>query len=195
MEDPVTMAVNENAATRATGETGAADPRDDGRTRCTWVQGRPEHHAFHDAEFGMIPDDEALAQERLLLVCLQRDLPLADVLDHRDAVHAAFQSWDLAQVAALDDAALDAISARGGPFADRKRLAWIRDVAAAGAETAKAAKGLREYFLAVRFLDPEAQIADMTQRFPGFGRLDAAHLMEILGLVAGSSHERDCWRA
>lgn len=191
----MTRTANAPAETRTTGDAGTADPREDGRTRCSWVRGRPEHHDFHDAEYGMIPDDEGHAQERLLLVCLQRDLPLADVLDHRDAVHAAFQGWDLAKVAALDDAALGAVTARGGPFADRDRLAWIRDVAAAAAETAKASKGLREYFLAVRFLDPEAQIADMTRRFPGFGRLDAAHLMEILGLAAGSSHERDCWRA
>lgn len=182
-------------ATGRVADRDAGGAEGDGRTRCSWVQGRPEHHAFHDAEWGMIPDDDVLARERLLLTCFQRDMPLADVLDHRQEIAEAFQGADLAKVAAMDDAALAAVAARGGIFAERARLAWVRDVAAAGAETAKQAKEFREYLLAVRFLSHEDQIADMTARFPGFTRLDAARLMENFGTVEGSSHERDCWRA
>jgi 3-methyladenine DNA glycosylase Tag len=167
----------------------------DGRTRCSWVAGRPEHFAFHDADWGMIPDDEGFARERLILTCFERDMPLGDVLDHRREIWDALHGADLGKVAAMDDAALDAVAALGGIFADRGRLAWVRDVAAAGAETAKQAKEFREYLLAVRFLSHEEQIADMTARFPGFTRLDAARLMENFGTVEGSSHERDCWRA
>lgn len=170
-------------------------PLDDGRTRCSWVAGRPAHNDFHDAEWGAIPDDDAYARERLVLTCFQRDLPLAEVLDHRAALWDAFHGHDLAKVAAMDDAALDALTARGAIFADRARLAWVRDVAAAGAETTKQAKEFREYLLGVRFLSHEAQLAEMTARFPGFTRMDAANLMENCGTVEGSPHERDCWRA
>src|SRR5262245_32628163 len=101
------MALHESADETAA-EPQPADPREDGRTRCTWVAGRPAHYAFHDAEYGMVPDDELLACERLLLACFQRSHPLADVLDHRDEIHAALCGWDLAKIAALDDGALGA---------------------------------------------------------------------------------------
>jgi 3-methyladenine DNA glycosylase Tag len=168
---------------------------EDGRTRCTWVAGRPAHYLYHDAEWGSVPDTEEYARERLVLTCLQRWMPLADVLDHRAEIWDALHGCDLAKVAAMDDAALDAVAARGGALGDRSRLAWIRDVAAAGAETAKQTKEFREYLLAVRYLSHEEQIRDMTARFPGFQDLDAAHLMENCGTVEGCAHERDCWRA
>lgn len=167
---------------------------EDGRTRCTWVAGRPEHYAFHDAEWGAVPDSEEYARERLVLTCLQRAAPLADVLGRRAAVWAALHGCDLGKIAAMDDAALDA-AARAGLPGDRALLGWVRDVAAAGAETAKQTKEFREYLLAVRYLSHEEQIRDMTARFPGFTALDAAHLMENCGTVEGCAHERDCWRA
>jgi DNA-3-methyladenine glycosylase I len=173
----------------------AKHPLEDGRTRCSWVAGHPRHYAFHDAEYGMIPDDEGLSCERLLLAAFQRGRTLCEVLDHRDALWEQLEKWDLAKIAALSDEALDGLTKAGGLFKDRRHLAWVRDVAAAGAETAKAAKGLREYYLAVRFLAPEEQIRDMVERFPGFSRQDAAHLIELVGGGAGGSHERDCWRA
>ncbi|MCE9636169.1 MAG: DNA-3-methyladenine glycosylase I [Planctomycetes bacterium] len=166
----------------------------DGRTRCGWVAEHPAHHAFHDAEWGMLPDDEAYARERLVLTCLQRTLPLADVLNSRDAIWNALAGCDFVKIASMDDDAIDRAASAGVP-ADRATLAFIRDVAAAGAETAKQCKDFREYLLAVRFLAREEQIADMVARFPGFTRIDAARLMENFGIGEGSSHERDCWRA
>ena len=167
----------------------------DGRTRCTWVAGRPEHHGYHDAEWGMLPDDEALTRERLIQTCFQHDLPLCDVLDHRREILDGLHGCDAAKIAAMDEAALDAAAAQGGILADRARLAWIRDVAEAAVATAKQTKDLREYLLALRFSPHEDQIADLTARFPGFTRLDAARLLENFGIVEGCAHERDCWRA
>ena len=63
------------------------------------------------------------------------------------------------------------------------------------AATVKDYKDLREYFLAVRFLPAEEQFADMTARFPGFTKEDAANLMELAGTTLGIPHERDCWKA
>lgn len=173
----------------------ATAPRGDGRTRCTWVEGRPEHFEFHDAEWGMLPDEDALARERLILTCFQRDLPLVGVLDHRVEIWDAFPACDFAKIAAMDDAALDAVAAKGGILTDRARLGWIRDVAAAGAETVQQTKDFREYLLALRWASHEAQVADLTARFPGFTPLDAARFLENTGIVEGCSHERDCWRA
>lgn len=191
----MTMAEPIESAAAGTAGAAAAAPTGDGRTRCAWVEGHPQHHAFHDAEWGMIPDDDAYARERLLLTCFQRDLPLAEVLDRRDELWTAFQGADLAKVAALDDAGLDRIAAARTVPGDRARLAWVRDVAAAGAETTKQTKEFREYVLALRFLDRESQIADLTARFPGFDRIDAARFMENFGIGEGAPHDRDCWRA
>jgi len=166
---------------------------EDGRTRCAWVAGRPAHYAFHDAEWGQIPDDDAYARERLALCCLTRDAELPDALDRRDGLWEAFAGYEQAKVAAFDDAAIDAIAAKAGT--DRARIAWVRDVLTAADETAKASKGLREYLLAVRWLSHAEQIEDMTARFPGFTREDAARWMEMCGTVENCSHERDCWRA
>ncbi len=176
--------------------TAAADPRDDGRTRCNWVVGHPEQYFFHDAEFGMVPDTDDLARERVFLACLQRDMPLVDALAHRDAMWAAFQGYDGKALDALDDAWVAATSLSGGVLADKTRLAWMRDVARAIVATAKEYKDqIRDYFLAVRFLPAEEQFADMTARFPGFTKSDAANLMELVGTVEGLPHERDCWKA
>lgn len=172
----------------------AADPLEDGRTRCAWVRGRTALYAFHDAEWGMFPDDEALACERLLLAALAGSGSLADVAARRDAIWEKLEKWDLAKVGALTDEALDEI-ARTGAVGDRDALRRARTAAAAGAVVAKDMKGLREYFLAVRFLPPEEQMADVAARFPGFSREDAAALIEMVGGSAGQTHDRDCWRA
>jgi len=169
---------------------------DDGRTRCSWVAGRPEHHFFHDAEFGMIPDVDDLARERVFLACLQRDMPLVEALDVRDAMWAAFKGYDSKTLDALDDAWIAATAAQGGALGDKARLAWLRDVAKTVVATAKEYKDqLREYFLAVRFLTADEQFADITARFPGLTRDDAANLMALAGTVEGMPHERDCWKA
>jgi 3-methyladenine DNA glycosylase Tag len=184
----------ENSATPASA-VAPAHPLEDGRTRCSWVAGRPEHYAFHDAEYGMIPDTDDLARERVVLACLMRDMPLVEALASRDALWDAFKGYDVKALEALDDAWLDAAAAKGGALADKKRLAWLRDVAKTVAATTKDYKDFREYFLAVRFITSEEQFAEMCSRFPGFTKADAANLMELAGTVEGMPHERDCWRA
>lgn len=176
--------------------TAPAHPLEDGRTRCTWVAGHPELYAFHDAEFGMVPDTDDLARERVFLACLERDMPRTEALGHRDELWAAFKGYDQKTLAALDDAWVASAVAKRGLFGDKARATWLADVAGAVAATAKDYKDqFREYLLAVRFLTADEQFADMTARFPGFDRQLAANLMELAGTVEGMPHERDCWRA
>jgi len=171
------------------------DPLEDGRTRCSWVAGHPRHYAFHDAEFGMIPDTDDLARERVFLACLMRDLPLVEALDQRQALWDATKGYDVKTLESLDDAWIAATSAKGGALADKTRLARMKDVAKAVAATTKDYKEFREYLLAVRFMTVEEQFEEMRARFPGFDKEDAANLMELTGTVEGMPHERDCWRA
>jgi 3-methyladenine DNA glycosylase Tag len=174
-----------------------ADSSEDGWTRCAWVRGRPEHYLFHDAEWARLPQEELACFELVMLACLERDLPLVDVLDQRTAIFEALSEWDYAALAQADDAALEALVARGGIFAGLDRLKWIRDVARACVELKSEFKGVREYFLAMPALGAEDQLADVSARFPEFTNGDAARLIQMLGCVAGArqqlSHERDCW--
>jgi 3-methyladenine DNA glycosylase Tag len=189
-EDDVTMVENSaaNAQAPTTTKTPPANPLEDGRTRCSWVAGRPEHYSFHDAEFGMVPDTDDLARERVFLACLMRDMPLVDALDRRQALWDAFKGYDVKTLESLDDSWTTSA-------VEKSRLAWLRDVAKVVAATTKDYKDFREYFLAVRFMPAEEQFAEMASRFPGFTKQDAANLMELAGTVEGMPHERDCWRA
>ncbi len=170
---------------------------EDGRTRCAWVRGRPEHYLFHDAEWGRMPQDELPCFELVILSCLTRDMPLVDVLDQRMAIFEAFADWDYETVAKLDDAALDTMAERGGLFGSVDRLQWIRDVAAACVELKREFKGVRQYFLAMPAMGAEEQLENVAARFPGFTPEDAARLIQTMGCVGGAieqwSHERDCW--
>ncbi len=176
---------------------GDATSIEDGRTRCAWVRDRAEHYFFHDAEWGRLPDADAACFERVLLACFERETALVDVLDQRLDIFEAFAEWDCATVADADDGALGGLADRGGVFSDRGRLGWLRDVAKACVAVGKEFKGLRAYFLAMPALTPEEQISDVCARLPGFEKVDAARLIQMVGCVGGSieqlSHERDCW--
>ena len=178
-------------------DVGSQEPVEDGRTRCAWVRGRPEHYLYHDAEWGRLPDVEVAVFEHVLVTCFERGTPLADVLDQRNEIYDACAEWDLEKVAAMSDADLDGMPDRGGVFADRGRLGWIRDVAKSCVEIKKEFKGLRDYFLAMPALMPEEQLSDVMARFSGFEKDDAARLIQNVGCVGGAiqqwSHERDCW--
>jgi 3-methyladenine DNA glycosylase Tag len=170
---------------------------EDGRTRCTWVHGRPEHYLFHDAEWGRLPQEELACFELVMLSCFERDVSLVEVLDQRTEIFQAFAEWDYETVAKADDAALEAMVERGGVFDSIDRLKRLRDVAGACARLKGEFKGVREYFLAMPAMTAEEQLADVVARFPGFSSDDAARLIQMMGCVGGAiqqwSHERDCW--
>lgn len=188
---------DEAAATAATDSTdGAAGlPAEDGRTRCAWVRGHPRHYGFHDAEFGRLPDGDEPCFELVLLACFQRQAELVDVLDLRDAIYEAFAAWNAEAVAGASDEDLASLTERGGPFADRAFLGWVRDVAQSCVETGKEYRGLRNYFLALPSLTPEETLAEMQHRFAGFTKEDAANLLQLVGSVQECAHDRDCWIA
>ncbi len=174
-----------------------AETLEDGRTRCAWVRGRPEHYFFHDAEWGRLPDGDEACFERVLLACFERDVPLGEVLDCRQAIYESLGEWDAAVLSGLSDGDLDGLAEGDGLLGDRARLGWLRDVAGSVVEIAKEFKGLRSYLLVMPSMDAEGQIADVVSRFAGFTKTDAATLLQAAGCIGGSieqwSHERDCW--
>ena len=81
----------------------AAGP--DGRPRCFWaVGGAEEYIGYHDHEWGRpVLADDALF-ERLTLEAFQSGLSWLTILRKRPAFRAAFAGFDIAVVAAFDDA-------------------------------------------------------------------------------------------
>jgi 3-methyladenine DNA glycosylase Tag len=167
---------------------------EDGRTRSPWVQGHPQHYFFHDAEYGRLPDSDRPCFERVLQACLLRDFSLVDILDQRMELFDVTDQWNVDALADADDDTLFALTERGGIFADREQLAWLRDVAKACQETAKEYKSLRNYFLALPSMDATTTLLEIQARFPAFTRDDAAALMQLVGAVDDhSAHVRDGW--
>jgi DNA-3-methyladenine glycosylase I len=77
----------------------------DGRRRCFWaVGGAPEYEAYHDDEWGRPELDDDRLFERLTLEAFQCGLSWLTILRKRPAFRSAFADFDVAAVAAFDEA-------------------------------------------------------------------------------------------
>ena len=109
----------------------AAGP--DGRPRCFWaVGGAEEYIGYHDDEWGrpVLTDDGLF--ERLTLEAFQSGLSWLTILRKRPAFRAAFAGFDVAAVAAFDDADRDRLLADAGIVRNRLKV----DAALANARAA-----------------------------------------------------------
>ena len=69
-------------------------------TYCTVAPGHPLHGPYHDLEYGVPVEDEAVLFERLSLEIFQAGLSWLIVLKRRPALNAAFDGFDVDRVAA-----------------------------------------------------------------------------------------------
>lgn len=77
---------------------------DDGLLRCPWGMSARDYLAYHDEEWGRpVRDDNALF-ERLTLEAFQSGLSWLTILRKRESFRRAFARFDIATVAAFDDA-------------------------------------------------------------------------------------------
>jgi DNA-3-methyladenine glycosylase I len=95
----------------------------DGRRRCFWaVGGAPEYAAYHDDEWGRpVLDDDRLF-ERLTLEAFQSGLSWLTILRKRPAFRAAFAGFDIAAVAAFDEADAARLLADAGIVRNRLKI-------------------------------------------------------------------------
>ena len=95
----------------------------DGRRRCFWaVGGAPEYVAYHDDEWGRpVLDDDRLF-ERLTLEAFQSGLSWLTILRKRPAFRAAFAGFDIAAVAAFDEADAARLLADAGIVRNRLKI-------------------------------------------------------------------------
>jgi DNA-3-methyladenine glycosylase I len=73
-------------------------------TYCAAAAGHPIHGPYHDHEYGFPLDGDDALFERLILEINQAGLSWLTILKKRDGFRAAYHGFDVARVAAYDDA-------------------------------------------------------------------------------------------
>jgi DNA-3-methyladenine glycosylase I len=109
----------------------------DGRPRCWWGVSAPEYLEYHDLEWGRPVLDDRGLYERLCLEGFQSGLSWLTILRKRGAFRAAFAGFEIAEVAAFDDADLARLLGDEGIVRNRAKIL-------AAIENARAADRLRE---------------------------------------------------
>lgn len=101
------------------------------RTRCPWCGDDPLYVRYHDEEWGVPSRDDRHLFEMLCLEGQQAGLAWITVLRKREAYRRAFHDFDVQRVAAMDDAAIEALLGDAGLIRHRGKLTAIRDNARA----------------------------------------------------------------
>ena len=81
--------------------------------RC-FGDGDPLYEAYHDDEWGVPITDERALFERIVLESFQSGLAWITILRKRDAFRSAFAGFDIAAVAAFDDADVERLLGDAG---------------------------------------------------------------------------------
>ncbi|MBN8873696.1 MAG: DNA-3-methyladenine glycosylase I [Rhodospirillales bacterium] len=96
--------------------------------RCSWAaKGGPEEIAYHDTEWGVPQHDDAALFEMLTLEGAQAGLSWRTVLLRRPAYRAAYHGFDIDRVAAMDDAALEALLTTSPVIRHRQKIWSVRE--------------------------------------------------------------------
>lgn len=98
--------------------------------RC-FGEGDALYERYHDTEWGRPRRGEQPLYEKLCLEGMQAGLSWITVLRKRDAYRRAFHGFDPRRVAAMDDAAIEALLQDAGLIRHRGKLTAIRDNARA----------------------------------------------------------------
>ncbi|MEO7936660.1 MAG: DNA-3-methyladenine glycosylase I [Dokdonella sp.] len=128
------MTANTSAPKRVSAQRSAADPADDGKTRCTWAIGKtfdPPYTRYHDEEWGVPVRNDQRLFEFLVLEGAQAGLSWRTVLGKRAAYRRAFLDFNIAQVAAMSDAYLETLLLDAGLIRNRLKIFSARNNARA----------------------------------------------------------------
>ncbi|KAB2920676.1 MAG: DNA-3-methyladenine glycosylase I [Dechloromonas sp.] len=91
--------------------------------RCPWCEGFDLYRQYHDTEWGVPLRDERALFELLILEGAQAGLSWATVLKKRENYRRAFDGFDVARVAAYDEARVAALLADPGIIRNRAKVA------------------------------------------------------------------------
>ena len=176
--------------------------------RCDWGDSAPDYAAYHDDEWGVpVRGDDALF-ERLSLEAFQSGLSWLTILRKRENFRAAFAGFDIAKVAAFDDADRQRLLADAGIVRNRAKVDAVMNNARAILDNV--ADGLTDLlwsFAPARHQRPalltdivavtpesKAMAKELKRRgFAFVGPTTAYALMQATGMV--DDHVAYCWRA
>lgn len=82
--------------------------------------------AYHDCEWGVPHHDDSALFELLTLEGAQAGLSWRTILARRDAYRDAYHGFDIARIAAMDDAALEELLAASGIIRNRLKVFSVR---------------------------------------------------------------------
>lgn len=91
------------------------------KVRC-FGEGKPFYEAYHDEEWGVPVHDDRVLFEMLILEGAQAGLSWELVLKRREVYRECFHGFDPAQVARMDDQALDRLCANPGLIRNRRKI-------------------------------------------------------------------------
>jgi DNA-3-methyladenine glycosylase I len=94
--------------------------------RCDWAERSDVERHYHDTEWGVPLHDDRRLFERLTLHGAQAGLGLRLVLGKREHYRRVFHGFDIARVAAMDDAEMAAVASDRGVIRHRLKLASVR---------------------------------------------------------------------
>jgi DNA-3-methyladenine glycosylase I len=101
-------------------------------TRCAWAaDGDAAMRDYHDTEWGVPQRDDTALFELLTLEGAQAGLSWRSILARRAHYRDAFHGYDLDRIAAMSDAALDALLAGAPIIRNRMKIHSVRDNARA----------------------------------------------------------------
>lgn len=104
----------------------------DAKRRCRWVDtAKPHYVLYHDREWGVPVHDDRKHFEMLILEGAQAGLSWETILKKREGYRRAFKNFDPKKVAAMTDAALDALLKDPGIVRNRLKVFGARKNAAA----------------------------------------------------------------
>ena len=90
-------------------------------SRCTWAQ-KPLFHQYHDGEWGLPIHDDRVHFEFLILEAAQAGLSWETVLKKREAYRQAFAHFEVAAVAAFNQAKIEELMGNPGIVRNRAKI-------------------------------------------------------------------------
>lgn len=93
------------------------------RMRCLWAEANDTYRAYHDLEWGTPVHDDRRLFEFLILEGAQAGLSWITILNKRENYRRAFEDFEVAKVAAFDEAKLAELLSNPGLVRNRRKLA------------------------------------------------------------------------